>query len=154
MIPSLANRHDSFGADAHAKGDAGCLMPESEKRVVKSDSQETYEKMALCSSCRSGCFRPSDRLAGWDLHPLEIADFHGILSLWHYELRDGNLAQSSCVNGPTRYQSGRCGEKGTYFDLHRARCSVRGFRTMCSPAGRELVTEHREKNTASRVDTN
>ena len=27
---------------------------------------------------RSGCFRPSDRLAGWDLHPLEIADFHGV----------------------------------------------------------------------------
>jgi hypothetical protein len=24
-------------------------------------------------------FRPSDRLAGWDSHPLEIADFHGIL---------------------------------------------------------------------------
>jgi hypothetical protein len=24
--------------------------------------------------------RPSDRLAGWDLHPLEIADLHGILS--------------------------------------------------------------------------
>ena len=24
----------SFGADAHAKGDASCLMPESEKRVV------------------------------------------------------------------------------------------------------------------------
>ncbi len=28
---------------------------------------------------RPGCFRPSDRLAGWDSHPLEIADFHGIL---------------------------------------------------------------------------
>ena len=28
---------------------------------------------------RSDCFRPSDRLAGWDSHPLEIADFHGIL---------------------------------------------------------------------------
>ena len=27
---------------------------------------------------RSGCFRPSDRLAGWDLHPLEFADFHGV----------------------------------------------------------------------------
>ena len=24
---------------------------------------------------RSDCFRPSDRLAGWDSHPLEIADF-------------------------------------------------------------------------------
>jgi hypothetical protein len=28
---------------------------------------------------RPGCFRPSDRLAGWDSHPLEIADFHGVL---------------------------------------------------------------------------
>jgi len=28
---------------------------------------------------RSDGFRPSDRLAGRDLHPLEIADFHGIL---------------------------------------------------------------------------
>ena len=24
---------------------------------------------------------PSDRLAGWDSHPLEIADFHGVLEL-------------------------------------------------------------------------
>jgi hypothetical protein len=30
---------------------------------------------------RPGCFRPSDRLAGWDSHPLEIADLHGVLSL-------------------------------------------------------------------------
>src|SRR5476651_1558218 len=29
---------------------------------------------------RPGCFRPSDRLAGWNSHPLEIADFHGVLS--------------------------------------------------------------------------
>ena len=27
----------------------------------------------------SSCFRPSDRLAGWDSHPLEIADLHGVL---------------------------------------------------------------------------
>ena len=26
-----------------------------------------------------GCFWPSDRMAGWDSHLLEIADFHGIL---------------------------------------------------------------------------
>lgn len=25
----------------------------------------------------SGCFRPSDQLAGWDSHPLEIAGFYG-----------------------------------------------------------------------------
>ena len=30
---------------------------------------------------RPGCFRPSDRLAGRDSHPLEIANFHGILVL-------------------------------------------------------------------------
>ena len=29
---------------------------------------------------RPGCFRPSDRLAGWDSHPREVADLHGILS--------------------------------------------------------------------------
>jgi hypothetical protein len=28
---------------------------------------------------RSDCFRPSDQLAGWDSHPLEIADFHGVV---------------------------------------------------------------------------
>ena len=32
---------------------------------------------------RPGCFRPSDQLAGWDSHPLEIADLHGVLSLRH-----------------------------------------------------------------------
>ena len=31
---------------------------------------------------RPGCFRPSDRLAGRDSHPLEIADFHGIHVIW------------------------------------------------------------------------
>jgi hypothetical protein len=31
---------------------------------------------------RPGCFRPSDRLAGWDSHPLKIADFHGVLAYW------------------------------------------------------------------------
>jgi hypothetical protein len=28
-----------------------------------------------CLLRRPGCFRPSDRLAGWDSHPLKIADF-------------------------------------------------------------------------------
>jgi hypothetical protein len=35
---------------------------------------------AVRSWHRSGCFRSSDRLAGWDSHPLEIAVFHGVLS--------------------------------------------------------------------------
>jgi hypothetical protein len=33
---------------------------------------------------RSDCFRPNDQLAGWDSHPLEIADFHGVLSCWDF----------------------------------------------------------------------
>ena len=28
--------------------------------------------------------QPSDRLAGWDSHPLEIAAFHGVLSCWDF----------------------------------------------------------------------
>ena len=32
---------------------------------------------------RSDCFRPSDRLAWLDSHPLEIADVHGVLVCWH-----------------------------------------------------------------------
>jgi hypothetical protein len=38
-------------------------------------------ELGVRSVRRSGCFRPSDRLARWDSHPLEIADFHGVLSL-------------------------------------------------------------------------
>ena len=38
---------------------------------------------------RSGCFRPSDQLARWDSHPLEIAVFHGILDLRHSYKRYG-----------------------------------------------------------------
>ena len=30
--------------------------------------------------------RPSDRLAGWDSHPLEIAVFHGVRSRWDVRL--------------------------------------------------------------------
>jgi hypothetical protein len=37
---------------------------------------------------RSGCCRPSDRLAGWDSHPLEIADFHGVVSCWGLRFDD------------------------------------------------------------------
>ena len=35
---------------------------------------------------RPDCFRPSDRLAGWDSHPLKIADFHGVLPSRHFSL--------------------------------------------------------------------
>jgi hypothetical protein len=34
----------------------------------------------LSISDRLGCFRPSDRLAARDSHPLKIADIHGVLS--------------------------------------------------------------------------
>ena len=38
---------------------------------------------------RSDCFRPSDRLAGWDSHPLEIADFHAVPFFNCGSLHDG-----------------------------------------------------------------
>ena len=49
--------------------------------VAKSPEVTRYTRV-LQQICyllyRPGCFRPSDRLAGRDSHPLEIADFHGI----------------------------------------------------------------------------
>ena len=55
--------------------------------VAKSPEVTRYTRV-LQQICyllyRSGCFRPSDRLAGWDSHPLEIADFHGVLSCWDF----------------------------------------------------------------------
>jgi len=50
--------------------------------VAKSPKVTRYTRVLqrICYLLRRpGCFRPSDRLAGWDSHPLEIADFHGIL---------------------------------------------------------------------------
>ena len=47
---------------------------------------------------RSGCYRPSDRLAGWDSHPLEIADFHGILGCWSVLHADELLTQAACCD--------------------------------------------------------
>jgi len=50
--------------------------------VAKSPEVTRYTRV-LQQICyllhRSGCFRPSDRLAGRDSHPLEIADLHGVL---------------------------------------------------------------------------
>ena len=48
--------------------------------VAKSPKVTRYTRVLqrICYLLRrSGCFRPSDRLAGWDSHPLEIDDFHG-----------------------------------------------------------------------------
>ena len=39
---------------------------------------------------------PSDRLAGWDSHPLEIADFHGVLSWWEQRQLQNLLLVSEC----------------------------------------------------------
>ena len=38
---------------------------------------------------RSDCFQPSDQLARWDSHPLEIAYLHGPLSYWGYSRLSG-----------------------------------------------------------------
>jgi hypothetical protein len=57
-------------------------LAENQKRVVKSDSQ-TYEKETLFRELSAtGWFR----LGGWDSHPLEIADFHGILVRWDWTI--------------------------------------------------------------------
>jgi len=49
----------------------------------RADAPTTSDTRPACPcETKSGCFRPSDRLAGWDSHPLEIADFHGILVFW------------------------------------------------------------------------
>jgi hypothetical protein len=50
--------------------------------VAKSPKVTRYTRVLqrICYLLRRpDCFRPSDRLAGWDSHPLKIADFHGIL---------------------------------------------------------------------------
>ena len=44
---------------------------------------------------RPGCFRPSDRLAGRDSHPLEIADFHGIHVMWDSTFTSGRSPPAS-----------------------------------------------------------
>ena len=56
-----------------------CMVAKPPK-VARYQSTSTH---VVTSLRRSGCFRPSDRLAGWDSHPLEIADFRGILDFRH-----------------------------------------------------------------------
>jgi hypothetical protein len=50
------------------------------RSITQGDLYQSTSTHVVTSLRRSGCFRPSDRLAGWDSHPLEIADFHGVLS--------------------------------------------------------------------------
>jgi len=46
----------------------------------RADGPSTSNTPAVCPcEANSGCFRTSDRLAVGNPHPLEIADFHGIL---------------------------------------------------------------------------
>ena len=49
------------------------------RSITQGDFYQSTSTHVVTSLRRSGCFRPSDRLAGWDSHPLEIADFHGVL---------------------------------------------------------------------------
>jgi hypothetical protein len=68
--------------------------------------------LAVRSLRRPGCFRPSDRLAGWDSHPLEIADFHGVLNCWDF-LRGSALPEtpaSRCQD--QQHQGPRLGNNG------------------------------------------
>ena len=44
---------------------------------------------------RPDCFRPSDRLAGWDSHPLEIDGLRGVLRLRH---RSSSAKKIACVD--------------------------------------------------------
>ena len=53
------------------------------RSITQGDLYQSTSTHVVTSLRRSDCFRPSDRLAGWDSHPLEIADFHGVLSLRH-----------------------------------------------------------------------
>ena len=53
---------------------------------------------------RSGCFRPSDRFAGRDSHPLEIADFprrtrFAGMSEIHFEYHEGDWLGWACAAG-------------------------------------------------------
>jgi hypothetical protein len=47
--------------------------------VLRNVPQYVRVDEILSISERPGWFRPSDQLAGRELHPLEIADFHGVL---------------------------------------------------------------------------
>ena len=53
------------------------------RSITQGDLYQSTSTHVVTSLRRSGCFRPSDRLAGWDSHPLEIADLHGVLSKRH-----------------------------------------------------------------------
>ena len=45
------------------------------RSITQGDFYQSTSTHVVTSLRRSGCFRPSDRLAGRDSHPLEIADF-------------------------------------------------------------------------------
>jgi hypothetical protein len=49
------------------------------RSITQGDFCQSTSTHVVTSLRRSDCFRPSDRLAGRDSHPLEIADFHGVL---------------------------------------------------------------------------
>ena len=73
----LFTERSQIRPSSHAKLRAfGMLTGACQKSVVlRNVPQNVRVDEILPISDRLGCFRPSDRLAGWDLHPLEIADF-------------------------------------------------------------------------------
>jgi hypothetical protein len=60
-----------------------------------------------CLLRRSDCFRPSDRLAGWDLHPLEIADFSRRTELMTLSRRFGFHGRADGHGPPDRGEAPR-----------------------------------------------
>ena len=61
------------------------------RSITQGDLYQSTSTHVVTSLRRSGCFRPSDRLAGRDSHPLEISDFHGVLSFRHSQRLPTNV---------------------------------------------------------------
>ena len=65
---------------------SACIVAKS-PIVTRYQSTSTH---VVTSVRRPDCFRPSDRLAGWDSHPLKIADFtaYWFVETSHLETRE------------------------------------------------------------------
>ena len=81
LVDANQKRVDLQDVSRHLTSDGFLTQMRSfAESVGPADAPTTSNTPAVCSfEANSGCFRPSDRLAGWDSHPLKIADFHGIL---------------------------------------------------------------------------
>jgi len=102
--PSLKRRKVGFRNSLFEACSAFTRVPAC--MVAKSPKVTRYTRVLqrICYLLRRpGCFRPSDRLAGWDSHPLEIADFHGILVFRDFQEQisaDARQERSEPVDGP------------------------------------------------------